>query len=168
MAMSATLRKTALTAHVVFSVGWVGLMAAFLALAIAGVTSEDEGRVRGAYLAAEVTTWYVIVPLAVASLASGTLQSLGTPWGLARHYWVLIKLVLTVLATVVLLVHAGPISYLADEAPRSTFSAADFAGLRTQLVIQAGAALGVLLTTTALSIFKPRGLTRRGRRWAGW
>jgi hypothetical protein len=53
----------------------------------------------------ELTGWYVIVPLAVAALLTGLVMALGTPWGLFRHYWVLISLVLTILATVVLLLH---------------------------------------------------------------
>ena len=46
---------------------------------------------------------FVIVPLAIASLLTGVVQALATPWGLFRHYWVVIKLFLTVFATLVLL-----------------------------------------------------------------
>ena len=59
--------------------------------------------VRAAYLAAELTTWYVIVPLALALLLIGLVQSLSTLWSLFRHYWVLFKLLLSVLAIIVLL-----------------------------------------------------------------
>jgi hypothetical protein len=38
MAMTPRLRKFALTAHVTSSVGWLGAVAAFLALAVAGLT----------------------------------------------------------------------------------------------------------------------------------
>ena len=41
MAMTPGLRKVALTTHVTSSVGWIGAVAAFLALAIAGVGSQD-------------------------------------------------------------------------------------------------------------------------------
>ena len=64
MIMSPGLRKFALTAHVTSSIGWFGAVAAFLALAIAGLTSQDAQIVRAAYLAMELTTWFVIVPLA--------------------------------------------------------------------------------------------------------
>jgi hypothetical protein len=43
-------------------------------------------------------------------------------------------------------------------------ASADLRDLRIQLVGDAGAALLVLLVATALSIYKPRGMTRRGRR----
>src|SRR5215475_11387909 len=111
--MSTGLRKFALTTHVTSSVGWVGSVAAFLALSIAGLSSPDSQMVRGAYMAMHLTTWYVIVPLCLASLFTGLIESLGTQWGLFRHYWVVIKLLLTVFATLILLVHTQPIDAVA-------------------------------------------------------
>jgi hypothetical protein len=110
MTMTLRLRKFALTVHVSSSVGWLGAVGSFLALAIAGLISQDAQFVRAGYLAMEFTTWFVIVPLSLASLLSGLVQGLGTPWGLFRHYWVLAKLLLTVLATIILLVHTQPSS----------------------------------------------------------
>ncbi|MBA2455119.1 MAG: hypothetical protein H0V48_01050 [Nocardioidaceae bacterium] len=162
--MTPRLRKFALTAHVVSSVGWLGAVAGFLVLAVAGLTSQDAQMVRAAYLAMELITWFVIVPLSLASLLTGLVQSLGTTWGLSRHYWVVAKLLLTVLATAILLVHTQPISYVARVAAETTLSSADLRGLRIQLVADAGAALLVLLVTTTLSVYKPRGMTPYGRR----
>ena len=113
MTMTPGLRKFALTTHVTSSVGWLGAVGAFLALAIAGVGSEDAQIVRAAYVAMHLTTWFVIVPLCLAALLTGIVQSLGTTWGLFRHYWVVTNLLLTVLATVILLVHTQPIDHVA-------------------------------------------------------
>lgn len=96
-------RRSALTVHVTVSVGWLGAVAAFLVVAVAGMRSIDGQRAVAAYLAAELITWWLIVPLCLASLISGVLQSIGTSWGLIRHYWVAIKLGLTVVATGLLL-----------------------------------------------------------------
>ena len=164
MTMTPGLRKFALTVHVTSSVGWLGAVAGFLALAVAGLTSQDAQMVRAAYLAMELITWFVIVPLSFASLLSGLVQSLGTPWGLFQHYWVLAKLLLTILATAVLLLHTQPISYMARVAAETTLASIDLRGLRIQLVVDAGAALAVLLLATMLSVYKPRGRTRYGRR----
>ena len=103
MVMTPRLRKFALTAHITSSVGLLGVIAGFLALAVAGLTSEDARTVRAAYLAMELTARFVIVPLVFASLLIGIVQSLGTKWGLFRHYWVVAKLLLTILATIILL-----------------------------------------------------------------
>ena len=163
MSMAPRLRKLALTAHVASSVGWLGAIAGFLALAIAGLTSPDARMVQGAYLAMELTGWWVIVPLSLASLLTGLIQSLGTTWGLFRHYWVLAKLLMASLATLVLLLHMQPIGRLARVAAAATLSAATLRDLRIQLVADAGAALTVLLLATLLSVYKPKGLTRYGR-----
>ena len=164
MTLTPGVRKLALTAHVTASVGWLGAVAGFLALAIAGLTSQDPQRVRAAYLAMELTGWYVIVPLSLASLITGLVQSLGTPWGLFRHYWVLIKLLINACASVLLLVHMKPTSYLAGAAATTTLSSADLRGVRIQLVADAAAALAILLVATVLSVYKPRGMTAYGRR----
>jgi len=166
MTLTPSLRKLTLTVHVMSSVGWFGAVAAFLALAVAALTSQDAQLVRSADLAMDLTAWFVIVPLCFASLLTGLVSSLGTPWGLFRHYWVLIKLLITVPATLVLLVHMQPISVLASAAAMraATSSSADLDGLRNLLVTAAGAALLVLLVLTMLSIYKPRGMTRYGWR----
>jgi hypothetical protein len=164
MTMRPRLRQLALTAHVVSSVGWLGAVGAFLALAIAGLSSEDPQVVRGAYLALEPTGWFVIVRLSLAALVSGLVQSLGTAWGLWRHYWVVVKLVLTVLATVLLVLHMQAVGVAADRAGEGMLAGGELRRLRIQLVIDAGAAMVVLLVAAVLSIFKPRGMTRYGRR----
>ncbi|MDB4956939.1 MAG: rane protein [Myxococcales bacterium] len=163
MTMAPGLRKLALTAHVTSSVAWLGAVAAFLALALTGLRSKDAETVRAAYLAIKSTTWLVIVPLCLASLVTGVVQSLGTVWGLFHHHWVVVKLVLTILATAVLLLHTRAIDYAADAAAQRTMSSTDLRELRIQLVVDAGAALLVLLVATTLAVYKPKGRTRDGR-----
>lgn len=164
MLMAPVLRKFALTAHVTSSVGWLGAVGAFLALAIAGLSSQDAQIVRAAYLAMHLTTWFVIVPLSLAGLLTGIVQSLGTPWGLFRHYWIVTKLLLTVLATIVLLVHTQPIDRVAAIAAETTLGFDDLRQLRIQLVGDASAALFLLFVTTTLSVYKPWGMTPYGLR----
>ncbi len=160
--MTPSIRKLALTAHITFSVGWLGAVAAFLALAITGLTSMDAQMVRAAYAGMELTARFVIVPLAFASLLSGIIQSLGTPWGLIRHYWVLVKLLLTAFATIVLLAKMPLIGYAARRVAETTPSSADLRAAGTQLAFHAAGGLLVLLVITALSVYKPWGLTRYG------
>jgi hypothetical protein len=155
MTMTPGFRKFALTTHVTSSVGWLGAVGAFLALAIAGLVSQDAQIVRAAYLAMHLTTWFVIVPLCLAALLTGIVQSLGTTWGLFRHYWIVTKLLLTALATIILLVHTRPIDRVAAVAAQTTLAAGDLRQLRIQLVGDACAALFVLLVTTALSGTNP-------------
>ncbi|MFD7446695.1 hypothetical protein [Streptomyces sp. NPDC059909] len=161
MAMPPRWRKLALTAHVTASVGWLGAVVVFLTLAVAGLTGADPATARSAYVAMDLTGWYVIVPLAFATLLTGVVSSLGSTWGVVRHYWVVVKLVITAVSTAVLIVHMQPVGHLADMAAGTDFSGGELAGLRTQLVIQSAAAALVLLAATALSVYKPQGRTRR-------
>jgi hypothetical protein len=164
MMMTTGVRKLALTTHITASVGWLGSVAGFLALALAGLSSPESEIVRAAYIGMHLTTWYVIVPFCFASLITGVIEGIGTPWGLFRHYWVVTKLLLTVLATLILLVHTQPIDRVAGVAWQSVLSSADLRPLRLQLVGDASAALFVLLVTTILSVYKPWGLTPYGIR----
>jgi hypothetical protein len=165
-AMTPTLRKLNLTAHITSSVGWLGAVAAFLVLSIAGLTSQDADIVRGAYLSMNLIGQFIIVPLSLAALLTGLVQSLGTPWGLFRHYWVLVKFTLTIGATIILLLHQ--FTAVAGAARRVSSAAAgtlpDVGRLGVQLVADAGVAVLVLLVITTLSVFKPWGKTRYGRR----
>ena len=163
MTMTSGLRKFALTAHVTSSVGLLGSIAAFLALAVAGLISRDAQMVRAAYLAMELIARFVMVPLTFASLLTGLIQSLGTPWGLFRHYWVLVKLLLTVFATVVLLVKIELIGYAARLAAETTLSRADLRAAGIQLVDHAAGGLLVLFVPAVLSVYKPPGVTRYAR-----
>lgn len=105
MMMSPAARKLLLTVHVAVTLGWLGAVVVFLALSVIGLTSPHPETVRGAYLVMEPTAWFVLVPLAVASLLTGLVQSLGTAWGLIRHYWIAFKFALTLFAAVVLLTY---------------------------------------------------------------
>jgi hypothetical protein len=161
MGLSPRLRRFALTAHVVSSVGWLGALGLFFALSVAGLTADDAEAVRAAYTAMDLTVWSVLVPLALASLLTGVIQGLGTKWGLVRHYWVLAKLLLTVVATFVLLMYTDTIEAMAREA-RQPGPIEEVRNLSPAL--HAGVALIVLLSTTILGIYKPAGLTRYGWR----
>jgi hypothetical protein len=165
--LASDLRKFALTVHVIVSVGWAGVVAGFLALAIAGLVSTDVGLVRSSYVAMDFTYRTIVIPLGLASLITGLISSLGTDWGLFRHYWVVAKLVLITPALWLMLVHIQPVRYAAHVATAVMSAGTDLDGLRVQLVVYAGAALLVLLVATFLSTYKPRGRTRYGaRKWA--
>ncbi len=159
--MAPRLRKFALSAHLTFSVGWIGAVLAYLALGVGAVTSQDVQTVRAAWIAMELIGWFVVVPLALASLLTGLVMALGTKWGLFRHYWVLFSFALTVLATVVLLLHMPTVSLIAEEAQKAEGASLD--GLGGDL-LHPGIGLLVLLVIQVLNLYKPPGMTRYGWR----
>lgn len=162
--MTPRLRKFILTAHITSSVGWLGAVASFLALALVGLTSKNDQTVRAAYVAMELSAWFAIVPLAIASLTTGLAQSLGTSWGLFRHYWIIAKFLITIVATLLLIVHTRPIGILAGAAREAATVISNYRGLQIQLVGDAVAAIALLLIATILSVYKPWGLTAYGQR----
>ena len=162
--MSPGMRKFALTVHVTVSVGVIGAIAAFLALAIMGLTGHDAQTVRGAYPAMDLIARFVIVPLAVAALLSGLIQSLGTSWGLLRHNWILAKLLLTTFAIVVLLAKLSLVGHAARLSQQAVLPSDELHAAGLQLLVHAIGGLFVLLVPTVLSIYKPQGLTAYGRR----
>ena len=133
----------------------------YLALGVAAVTSSDLQTARAAWTGMEVTGWFVIVPLAVASLLTGILMALGTKWGLFRHYWVVISFGVTVFAIVVLVLHMPTVSTTADVA--QTADRATLESLGGDL-FHPGLGLVLLIAVQVLNIYKPRGMTKYGWR----
>lgn len=162
MQMSPGIRKLMLTVHVAGSVGWLGAIAAYIALNVPVYVSDDEQTVRAAYLMMEPVLRYALIPLAAVALVTGIVQALGTPWGLLRHYWVTISLVLTTFAFAILVSHLPTVETM-------TAVAADPAADIDQLggdLFHAVGGLVVLLVPLALNIYKARGMTRYGWRRA--
>jgi hypothetical protein len=159
--MTPGLRKLVLTVHLASSVGWIGAVAAYLALGILAVTSRDVLSIRAAWIGMEVIGWSVLVPLSFAALLTGLVVSLGTSWGLFRHYWVAITLALTVIATAVLLMHLPTVSALAAFARASD---GPHPGTLGGDLFHAGGGLLILLSILVLNVYKPRGLTPYGWR----
>jgi hypothetical protein len=166
--MRVWLRKLGVAVHVVVSVGWLGAVVAFFALALAA-QGPDQVVYRAAFVAMDVIGRWVIVPLSLAALLSGIVQSVATKWGLLRHYWVLIKLILTVVAVGAALLHqftaieqAARLALLATPAVGG-----DLHGLSRQLLADAGLALAGLSIITLIAVYKPWGSTPFAKHAAG-
>ena len=166
MALSPPARKALLTTHFLTSVGWVGAVVVYLALGVAAITNDNITLVRSVYVAMDWAAWTALVPLAVASLSTGVVQSLVTKWGLWRHYWVIFKLAITLLATVVLVIYTGTLDAFARTATDEPFTTHHLGVLRSaSVVVHSTGALVLLFAATALAVYKPAGLTRRGHRF---
>ncbi|MDT0446016.1 DUF2269 domain-containing protein [Streptomyces johnsoniae] len=160
--LSRPARKTFLVAHVVVSVGWLGLTLCLLVLAVAAAVTGSEETSAAAYRSMRIFGDWLLAPLALSALATGLVLSLGTPWGLIRYRWVLIKFVLTLITATA--------SVFALRAGINEAAAAVDAGTPVTdpggLVIPPAVALTAYLFMTAVSVLKPWGTTRWGRRAA--
>jgi hypothetical protein len=160
MTLGPGIRKVVLTMHVLASVGWIGACAAYLTLAVAAMTSDSHDTVRAAFVSME-PVYFALVPLAAAALLTGLVQAVGTNWGLFRHYWVLTKLVLTLVAITVMVLNLDNVSSHADHASHGS---AVESGAAAHQFRHAAGGLAILGLTAILGLYKPRGLTRYGRR----
>jgi uncharacterized membrane protein len=159
--LSPALRKFALASHLVVAIGWIGAVLVYLALATAAEMSDNPDTVRAAWIAMELSGWYVIVPLAVASLITGVIMGASTRWHLFRHYWVVFSLALTTFAAAVLVLHMPTVSSKADAA--RVGGPEELAALGGDLAHPLIGLL-VLLAVLVLNVYKPRGMTRYGQR----
>lgn len=160
--MHPRLRKLTLSVHLVVSVGWIGALAAYLVLDVTTATSRELEMLRAAYLGMDLMVSSIIVPLAVASFVTGLVMSIGTRWGLFRHYWVVVSMILTLIALVVLLIEASTVAHHAEVAVRAT-SVGELRAQGSTLVHSVGGMV-ILLVVLVLNVYKPRGLTRHGWR----
>ena len=158
--MTPKVRKFVYLAHIVFSLGWLGAVVAYLAVAVAGLASGDAD-MGAAYLSMNMIGQFVIIPFSLATLLTGLVQSLGTEWGLFRHYWVATKFVLTLGAIIILLLHMPTVSRM-SEAAQTALANGHFGDVRIQLIVHAVGGLLVLLVTAVLSVYKPWGRTGYG------
>ncbi|MFE1479556.1 DUF2269 domain-containing protein [Streptomyces fimicarius] len=147
-------RRGVLVAHVAVSVSWLGLTVGLLTLGLTAFLTGDPATASAATRAMKVFGDWLVVPVALLSLVSGLVLALGTPWGLARHRWVWIKFWLTLITTglSIFSLRPGIDAAVADEV------------VDINLVIAPSVATATYLFITAISVLKPRGLTRRGRR----
>ena len=152
-------RKALLVLHVVSGISWMGVDIALLALLLTARTTDDATLVFSALNAIRI-----IVPLAVPSLSlsilvTGVLLGLGTTWGLFRYWWVLVKLILSLIMTLLVFVSLVPgvnqmalldISITSADAMRASAGS-----VTTGLMYPPVVSFLMLGTATVLSIFKP-------------
>jgi hypothetical protein len=155
MQLPRRLRTALVTLHIVMSVGWLWLDGSLVALEAARLFAIIQRSRDDAATASAVIAW-VLIPVVFISLTSGLVLALFTPWGLMRHWWVLMKCSIAAALT---------ITGLLLLVPRIQGMAAgmgEHAELRT--LIARSCALILLFVATALSVMKPWGQTPRGRK----
>lgn len=158
-------RRTVLVLHVLCGVGWMGLDIGLALLVATGMSTDQGATAAAAYTAARIVIPPVVPVLAGGMLVTGVLLGLGTRWGLVQWTWVLSKLVigivLTVLVAVALLpgVLAIPTDLGGSAAEVRTAVGDEATGLMFPPVVS----FLMLGASLVLSIWKPGGRTRWAR-----
>lgn len=166
------LRKLVLAAHIIVSVGWLGIVVAMLVLSITAATAQDVGMSEAAYVLIDNVSDTLVTPppasFSIAALLTGIVLSLGTKWGLLKHYWILAKLLLTVaiILSGIFLVDQWiqqAIS-MTGESAAGTIVGYKYRSAPMLLIYASIAHLLMLGTATVISVYKPWGTIGRGRR----
>lgn len=162
--LSPPVRKTVLCLHVMMSVSWLGIDFAMLTLGITGRTGSDLETMRESYVTMDRFGEILVMPAGLGSVLTGLLLGLCTPWGLFRHSWVTVKLIIGLVA-LTLAVFALPTQlHHAASAVTGPDASTHIGFVANTLVIAPSLALVLYSTNLVLSIFKPWGRTARGAR----
>ena len=158
-------RKLVLAAHIVVSVGLFGLSAAMFVLGTVAVTTSDAETGQAAYRSMRIFTRGVVQPVALGALVSGLILSLGTRWGVVRHYWIVTKLALTVATVLCGIFVVGPLVQQAIGMSSDVAMLPAAGRGSAPIVLVAALAANVLMlgAATVISVYKPWGTIRRGR-----
>ncbi|MPZ87033.1 MAG: DUF2269 domain-containing protein [Nitriliruptorales bacterium] len=157
-------RKVVLAAHVLLSVTWLGIVAAKLAMAVTAVSTADAALAEMTYRLMDSPLTTITQPTAAGALVTGLALSLGTRWGLLRHWWIVVKFALTAaviltgnaLITLFTLQSLDAVAAPASAADGPTAAAAPLMAALLVTVVMLAAA-------SVISTFKPWGRTPRGR-----
>ncbi|MGK8524891.1 hypothetical protein ACRS6B_26635 [Nocardia asteroides] len=155
-------RKIWLVLHVGFSVSWLGLAMAMLALAVVGATADDGSLRRHAYEFMHIFDRALVIPVVLLSLGTGLVVSFGTRWGLVRHHWVVAKFCIALSIPVFAVVRESHWVRTALAGVRQD-RAADLGGTDVALWVCFVVFSLLLWIATALSTVKPWGMTRWGK-----
>jgi hypothetical protein len=153
---------------VLVGVGWFGVVAAKLVLEVAGATSPDRELTRAAYLFLGTLDRAAFPPAALATLLTGVVLSLGTAWGLFRHYWIVVKLALTVAVIVTGVLYVGAWTEAAlvatSDPAAQAVSSSDIGSASLRLIGAGVVHLLMLGAATVISVYRPWGQIGSDRR----
>jgi hypothetical protein len=152
-------RKAVLVLHVVAGIGWMGVDIALLVLLITARTTNDAALAVSGFNAIGMIVPIAVPPLSLSILVTGIILGLGTRWGLVRYWWVLVKLLLSLIMTVLVFVSLVPAVSSMAVLSATTISAdavrASLGTLPTMLLFPPIVSFLMLGVAAILSIFKP-------------
>jgi hypothetical protein len=147
------LRRVMVFVHVVVSTGWMGAGAANVVLTFTAGLGDDPQVRRACYVLVRTIDTWLVIPGAFAALVSGVVLSVLTPWGLARYWWVLVKLVLT---TAVIVFSTFFVGVWVERSITAGIAASPHA---VELMVGPLASMAAFLLMTWASVAKPWGRT---------
>ncbi|MFF3225165.1 2Fe-2S iron-sulfur cluster-binding protein [Nocardia suismassiliense] len=161
-------RKALVAAHVIASACWVGIALTVAAMSMVAMTTGDIGTSRVTYELMAIFDLTLLPWANFATFLTGLALGLTTSWGLFRYYWVAVKLTI---AVGILFVAFGFLHDALEHAAAEAEHLAAVGGTTAELSAAAevafwgfGGSMLSLVAAVLLSLYKPGGKTRHGRR----
>jgi hypothetical protein len=158
------LRKFLVFIHITTSVAWLGAVIAYLCIAVVGLRNSDDKRMVGSLQNMVLIGDDVLIPLSIGAFASGVVVSLTGPWGIVRHWWITITLLLAAVSVLILEKHMTTVTFIDKAASSGSLSLKALSHMRGELSKHPAGGLIILLIASALSVYKPPGLTPYGKK----
>lgn len=118
MSLTRRARRFFVLLHVLASVSWIGVDLVIGVLSFTGLSTDDPRTMATAYTALSMFCVPLLLTLGLLALGTGVTLGLGTRYGLVRHWWVAVKLVVTLALSLLVVVALRPT--LAQGAAEST------------------------------------------------
>ncbi|MER6992594.1 hypothetical protein ABT337_21595 [Saccharopolyspora hirsuta] len=153
-------RKAFLAVHLLSAAAWFGIDLALGTLVVTALVTDSPQTAGAALQAVGIFAVWPMFGTSLVCLASGAVLGLGTKYGLLRYWWVVVKLAINVLFSVLILAALRPgINEAADIGTR--LAAGDTtAEIPANLLAPVAVAPTLLITAYLLSVFKPWGRLR--------
>ncbi len=156
-------------AHILCGVGWMGADVILAVLVVTAQTTGDGATVSSIYTVLRLVIPWTVPFLAGGMLVTGVVLGWGTKYGLVQWWWVLVKLSVAIVLTVLVFVALVPGALSLPQGLVGTAGqvreAAGDAG--TDLMYPPFVSFTALAFALVLSVFKPWGRTRWARRPEG-
>jgi hypothetical protein len=164
--LSGRTRKAMLTVHITSAVGWLGVDAVFAIFVVITFTATDPMLLGVSYYALDVFVFWALLTAGLTCLASGLVLGWSSKWGLLRYWWVAVKLVLNIVLTALV-----PLVLASELEKSGAYGRALLSGTVTMdppahLIFPIVVAPTALVFAIVLSVYKPWGLVRKGRKSA--
>jgi hypothetical protein len=155
MGMTGARRRTILTIHIASGVALLGTSAGLAITAVRAATRSDSEQAHTIYELMRLLTYSLGIPLSFIALISGLLLAISSKWGVVRYWWVTAKLAFLVATILVGALLTGPSIDTMLGVTKPGFPGDDRA--QWTLVAAVGGQIAMVLSATALAVFKPGG-----------
>lgn len=159
--LSVKQKRWLLSAHILFTIGWLGTVFCFLVLGIVATTTSDGETLEAVYFAMRILDLTVVQASAIGTVITGVLLSVLTQWGLTKFYWIIAKQIGAVFSVGlgVFAMHNLIIESVSIISSRGLTALQDPTYIVNHRIIMAGIILEIISLSimVLLSVFKPWG-----------